>query len=117
MMFQLAVPEPFQPEDYGWEVSNPIVPQQQLQAAMQELHRYGFVSTQYKRWQIPFSYPAVLTVAGYDSGRRLYRLYYMPPFECPDKEFTQGEILREIRCGTGWWEDSPERPFVSLPAK
>lgn len=117
MMFQLAVSEPFRPEDYGWEVSNPIVPQQQLQAAMQELHRFGFVSTQYKRWQIPFSFPAVLTVAGYDAGQRLYRLFYMPPFECADKEFTRGEILREIRYGTGWWGDSPERPFVSLPAK
>lgn len=117
MMFQLAVPEPFRPEDYGWEVSNPIVPQQQLQAAMQELHRYGFVSTQYKRWQIPFSFPAVLTVAGYDPSRRLYRLFYMPPFECPDEEVTREEILREIQYGTGWREDSPERPFVSLPAK
>ncbi|MEU1552174.1 hypothetical protein ABZ517_05555 [Streptomyces scabiei] len=116
-MFQLAIPDTFRPEDYGWEVSNPIVPHQQREAAMQELHRFGYVSTTFKRWQIPFAFPAVLSLAGYDSGRRLYRVFYMPPYECHDQDFTLGQILREIRCGAGWPEGSPERPFVSQPEK
>lgn len=116
-MLVVPVPENFRPEDYGWEVSNPIVPHQQLASAMQELHHFGFVSTQYSRWQIPFRFPAVLTIADYDADTRQYKACYMPPFEWHTEKVSRPQILEEIRWGIGSTSGSPARPFVSLPEK
>lgn len=116
-MYTLHVGEDFEPADFGWEPSNPVVAHQQHAQAMYELHRFGFVSAQYSRFQVPFAHPAVLTIAGYDAGSRRYRLFYMPPFECPGRKVTRDVLLREIRDGVGWAEDSPGQPFVSPPEK
>ncbi|MFH9731840.1 hypothetical protein [Streptomyces sp. NPDC017260] len=116
-MFTLVASDDFRPEEYGWEVSNPVVPSQQLQAAMQELHRFGFVSTQYARWQVPYAMRFVLTVAGYSPERRMYRLFYMRPFECPGEEITRGVLWDEIRWGYGRPGGSEGHPFVSQSMK
>lgn len=100
-MYILTVPEDFRPEEYGWEVSNPIVAHQQVEAAMQELHRFGFVSTQYTRVQIPCPMRFVLTLADYSAEHRMYRVLYMRPFECGDEEVTRGALWDEIRWGFG----------------
>lgn len=116
-MYTLTVPEDFRPEGYGWRVTNPVVPSQQLASAMRELHRFGFVSTTYTRAQVPFANLFVLTVAGYSAERRLYRLFYMRPFECPEVEVTRGLLWDEIRFGFGRPGGFGKHADVSEPGK
>ncbi|MFC9505437.1 hypothetical protein [Streptomyces sp. NPDC057002] len=117
-MYQLRFPKGFRrPEEYGWQVTNPIVPHQRLQAAMQELHRFGFVSTQFTRWQIPFRFPAGLVFMGYDSDTDQYYGMYTPPFECRERKVTRLEIWEEIRSGVGSSEGSPATRVVPPPTQ
>ncbi|MEV6309957.1 hypothetical protein AB0M10_15330 [Streptomyces sp. NPDC051840] len=103
----------FRPEDHGWYVSNPVVPQDQLGASMQELRRFGFVSTTWARWEVPYERPAVLVVMGLAKPSGRYYGLYMPPFERDSLSVSVSRIHRELRSGTGGGIVSPRRPFVS----
>ncbi|WP_369042263.1 hypothetical protein [Streptomyces sp. Midd1] len=112
-MMMLRFPRGFVPEEHGWRVTNPVVPHQQREMAMYELHRFGFVSTHYMRWHLPYRTPATLAVMGYRAESDQFWGMYGPPFERPDEEVTMGRVVDEILHGF----DSPARPFVSLPVK
>lgn len=100
-MYLLRLPGDFVPEEYGWEVRNPMVPHQQLQAAMYELHRFGFVSTHYVRAEAGHDYPAGLAITGYDSKARQYLCMYNPPSGCGEREVTAAQMWDEVRFGVG----------------
>lgn len=104
-------PRGFVPEEYGWQVANPIIPRQQHEVAMFELHQFGFVSTHFLRWHIPFREPFLLVVAGYHSATDRYWGMYERPFEWGGGRVTVARVNHEIMHGPG----SPERPFVSRP--
>ncbi|MFC4498496.1 MULTISPECIES: hypothetical protein [Streptomyces] len=114
MFGMLPFPCGFEPEDHGWTVVEPIAPNQRLQAAMQELHRFGFVSTHWQRWEVPYRSPAGLARVGYDKNRDCFYGLYMPPFERDRNSFTLAEIHREIRFGVGGGSISLGQPSVSL---
>lgn len=104
-MFLLLLPRDFVPEDYGWEppdVKDPHV----HQIAMVELNRYGFVSTQWPRWETPFLYPACLRTMGYDAQRRQFRAGYSPPLGSPPDTISRA-ALRERFGYTGDLTDTP----------
>ncbi|MGW3153745.1 hypothetical protein [Streptomyces sp. NPDC001089] len=100
-MYLLRLPGDFVPEDHGWSLRNPIVPHQQLQAAMAELHRWGFVSRHYVRPADGSEFPASLAVTGYDSTTREYLCMYLPPSGCREREVTAAQMWDEIRGGVG----------------
>jgi hypothetical protein len=112
-MYLLRLPEDFVPEEYGWEVRNPIVPHQQLQAAMYELHRYGYVSTFYVRSEPDSDLSASLAFTGYDAVRREYRCMYCPPSERSDREVTAAQLREEIRGYVGHSDGSRGKSPVS----
>ncbi len=114
MFGMLAFPRDFEPEDHGWIIVEPVVPHQRLQAAMQELHRFGFVSTHWQRWEAPYVSPAGLVRVGYDKERDCFYGMYMPPFERDRNSFTLPEFHREMRLGVGGGVLSLGRPSVSL---
>ncbi|MEV7902140.1 hypothetical protein [Streptomyces anulatus] len=100
-MYLLRLPESFVPEDHGWVARNVVVPHQQLQSAMRELHRFGFVSTNYVRTKAGSDDIAGLVITGYDSEARQYLCMYNPPFECRDTKVTVALLIAEIREGVG----------------
>ena len=112
-MYAIYFPRGLVPEEHGWQVVNPIVPHQQLDAAMQELRTFGFVSTHFKRFTIPWAYPAGLVFTGYDAGRGQYYGLYNPPFECRDRKVTRADIWREILSGVVQPEGSAPQVTVS----
>lgn len=105
-MYLLRLPGDFEPETCGWVVRNPIVPHQQLQAAMAELHRWGFVSTHYIRPQEGSEFPAGLAVTGYDPAAGQYLCMYNPPSEWRDRKVTAAQLWEEIRTPVGHSEVS-----------
>lgn len=112
-MMILKFPKGFVPEQHGWQVTHPMIPHQQHEMAMYELHRFGFVSTHFIRWSIPFQLPFTLVFMGYKADTGCYWGMYGRPFEWPDGEVTKAQVIEEILNGPS----SPERPFVSLPGK
>ncbi|MFE4527133.1 hypothetical protein ACFRMO_08035 [Streptomyces anulatus] len=100
-MYLLRLPESFVPEDHAWVVRNPVVPHQQLQSAMRELHRFGFVSTNYVRTEAGSDDVAGLVITGFDSGARQYLCMYNPPFECRDRKVSGALLITEILGGVG----------------
>lgn len=95
-MYYGLMPHGLVPEEHGWTVANPIAPHQQLPTTMMELHRFGFVSTHWMRWQPPFTYPAGLAFLDYHQPTGRYIGLYSPPFECPDRKVTASDVFEEI---------------------
>lgn len=93
-MFHLLLPQDFFPEDWGWQAVDVYVPHQVHTGAMRELRTFGFVSTQWSRWEPPFAFPAVLATVGYDPRRRQFRALYNPPLGTPPEEIPR-VALRE----------------------
>lgn len=100
-MYLLRLPGDFVPENHGWVVRNPLVPHQQLQSAMRELHTFGFVSTNYTRPTAGCEFPAGLVVTGYDAGANQYLCMYNPPSECREEKVTASLLCTEILAGVG----------------
>ncbi|MFJ3270973.1 hypothetical protein [Streptomyces sp. NPDC086776] len=115
MFGMLVFPPDFEPEDHGWHVVEPIAPQQRVQHAVHELSYFGFVSTHFQRWEIPYRSPAALVRCGYDAEADRYYGMYMPPFERDRSSFTLAEIHHQLRYGMGGGANSPDRPSVSQP--
>lgn len=105
-MYALRLPGTFVPEEHGWTVRNPVVPHQQLQMAMYELHRFGFVSANYVRPEPGSEALAGLVLSGYDRETAQYLCLYNPPSECRERNFTAAVLLAEIRDGVGHSEVS-----------
>lgn len=105
-MYLISLPGDFVPEDHGWIVRNPVVPHQQRESAMRELHCFGFVSTNYVRPAPGSEFPAGLVICGYDSQAQQYKCMYNPPSECQEKKYTPALLRAEIRDGVGQSEGS-----------